>query len=106
MTPEWRKRGAELYLEGWAPWLLMSGGFGYYTRTAFPEPEACLFAKIAAGLGVPADRVLVESESSNSGDNVAFTKRLLERRADSGPSWLSNPEPLVGSPSKAVRERR
>ena len=57
-----------------------SGGFGYYTRTAFQEPEACLFSKIAAGLGVPADRVLVESESSNSGENVALTRRLLEQR--------------------------
>ncbi len=73
------ERGAQLYLDGLAPWLLMSGGFGYFTRTTFQEPEACLFAKIAVELGVPEDRLLVESESSNSGENITFTRRLLER---------------------------
>ena len=74
-------RGAELYLEGWAPLLIFAGGLGAITRRLWREPEADQFARIAVGMGVPADRMLVENRSTNTGENVLFTKRLL---ADKG----------------------
>jgi uncharacterized SAM-binding protein YcdF (DUF218 family) len=73
-------RGAELFLEGWAPLLIFAGGLGSITRHLWQEPEADQFARIAIGLGVPADRILVENRSTNTGENVLFTRRLLAEK--------------------------
>src|SRR4029450_13075995 len=69
-------RGAELFPPGWAPLLIFSGGLGSITRHLWQEPEADQFARIAIGLGVPADRILIENRSTNTGENVLFTRRL------------------------------
>ena len=76
-------RGAELFLQGWAPLLIFAGGLGSITRRLWHEPEADQFAAIAIEMGVPPDRILIENTSTNTGENVLFTKRLLaERRLD------------------------
>ena len=78
-------RGAELYLEGWAPLLVFSGGLGAITRHIWTEPEAERFAKIAIEMGVPASAILTEPRSTNTGENVRFTRQLLtERQLDPG----------------------
>jgi uncharacterized SAM-binding protein YcdF (DUF218 family) len=74
------ERGAQLFLEGWAPLLIFSGGLGAITRAMWTEPEADQFARIARNLGVPGERILVENQSTNTGENVSFTKRLLAER--------------------------
>jgi uncharacterized SAM-binding protein YcdF (DUF218 family) len=74
------ERGAELYLERRAPLLIFSGGSGAITSRLWQEPEADRFARIAIGLGVPEDRILVENRSTNTGENVRFTRALLEDR--------------------------
>jgi uncharacterized SAM-binding protein YcdF (DUF218 family) len=74
------ERGASLFLDGFAPWLICSGGLGAITRRLWTEPEADQFARIAAGMGVPADRILVENASTNTGENILFTRRLLAAR--------------------------
>ena len=72
------ERGAQLYLEGWAPLVVFSGGLGNLTRGLFDEPEGDKFARIARRMGVPASAIRVESRSTNTGENVHFTRRLLE----------------------------
>lgn len=74
------ERGAELFLDGWAPWLIFSGGLGSITRRLWREPEANQFARIAAGMGVPEERMLIENASTNTGENIQFTKALLASR--------------------------
>src|SRR5262245_32084144 len=74
-------RGAELFLEGWAPLLIFAGGLGVITKHLWTEPEADRFARIAIDMGVPEDRILRETRSTNTGENVVFTRRLLEERA-------------------------
>ena len=74
------ERGAELYLEGRAPLLVFSGGLGVITKNLWSEPEAELFARIARGMGVPDPDILVETRSTNTGENVQFTRRLLKER--------------------------
>jgi uncharacterized SAM-binding protein YcdF (DUF218 family) len=73
-------RGAELWLEGWAPLLIFSGGLGTITSRLWQEPEANQFANVAIALGVPPDRILIENQSTNTGENILFTKRLLAER--------------------------
>ena len=73
-------RGAELFLQQWAPLLIFAGGLGAITRGLWDEPEADQFARIAVAMGVPQDRILVENRSTNTGENVRFTKQLLAAR--------------------------
>lgn len=74
------ERGAQLFLEGWAPLLICSGGLGSVTRHLWSEPEADQFAKVAIRMGVPPERILIENRSTNTGENVRFTKQLLADR--------------------------
>ena len=74
------ERGAELWLEGWAPLLIFSGGLGAITSRMWSEPEADQFARVARRMGVPAESILVENRSTNTGENVLFTRRMLEGR--------------------------
>lgn len=71
------ERGAQLFLDGWAPRLIFSGGQGAITKTLWDEPEAERFARIAESLNVPRESILVEPNSTNTGENIKFTKRLL-----------------------------
>jgi uncharacterized SAM-binding protein YcdF (DUF218 family) len=71
------ERGAQLFLAGWAPLLIFSGGLGAITKQMWSEPEADQFARIAEAAGVPRDKILIENKSTNTGENVLFTKRLL-----------------------------
>jgi uncharacterized SAM-binding protein YcdF (DUF218 family) len=74
------ERGAELFLQGWAPLLVYSGGLGNLTRSMWTRPEAEIFADIAVKLGVPREKILVEPRSTNTGENVRFSRQLLAER--------------------------
>ncbi len=69
-----------MFLEGWAPLLVFSGGLGNLTGHIWDEPEAEKFARIAVQMGVPAEKILIENKSTNTGENVRFTRKLLEER--------------------------
>ncbi len=71
------ERAAQLFLDGWAPLVIFSGGHGAITKRLWDEPEAERFARIAVSLNVPREHILVEPNSTNTGENVEFTKRLL-----------------------------
>ncbi|MEI9958482.1 MAG: YdcF family protein [Ferruginibacter sp.] len=72
-------RAAELYLQGWAPLVIMSGGLGNFTQEMWTESEADKFAAIAIRKGVPANAILVENKSANTGENILFTQQLLQQ---------------------------
>jgi len=74
------ERGAQLFLEGWAPLLIFSGGLGTITGGMWNEPEADQFAAVAIDLGVPKEKILLENKSTNTGENILFTKALLAAR--------------------------
>ena len=74
------RRAAELYLAGWAPKVLFTGGLGRNTEGLLPEPEAVRFAKVAVACGVPGRDILLESRSTNTKENILFTRELLEKQ--------------------------
>ena len=74
------ERAAQLFHEGWAPLVIFSGGQGSITRTLWNEPEAERFARVAVDRGVARESILIEAQSTNTGENVEFTKRLLAER--------------------------
>lgn len=71
------ERGAQLLLEDWAPLLIFSGGLGSITKHLWNEPEANQFAEIAMRMGVAPEKILIENRSTNTGENILFTKQLL-----------------------------
>jgi uncharacterized SAM-binding protein YcdF (DUF218 family) len=70
--------GAELYLQGYAPVIIFSGGLGRLTQHMWRETEAEQFARIAIEKGVPEKAILIEDKSTNTGENILFTQQLLK----------------------------
>jgi hypothetical protein len=71
---------ARLFLDRWAPLLIFSGGLGSITGRLWSEPEADQFAAIACSMGVPRESILIENASTNTGENILFTRELLAAR--------------------------
>lgn len=74
------EHAAKLYLQGWAPMLMFSGNVGALTRGKFARSEAETFAEIAIEKGVPPEAILIEPESTNTGENIANSRRILAGR--------------------------
>ena len=70
-------RAAELYHQGYAPRILFTGGLGRNTEGLLPEPEAVRFARVAVEAGVPPQDILMEDRSTNTAENILFTRQLL-----------------------------
>jgi uncharacterized SAM-binding protein YcdF (DUF218 family) len=96
------ERGAELYLQGWAPLLVFSGGLGNFTKDLWQEKEADLFAKIAIKMGVPQEAILVENRSSNTGENILFTQQLLKKKNLDPQSFIVVQKPYMERRSYAT----
>ena len=74
------RRAAELYLQGYAPKVLFTGGLGRNTEGLLPEPEAVRFARVAMECGVPEKDILLEEKSTNTKENIDFTRDLLQQQ--------------------------
>ena len=71
---------AELIMKNWAPLLVCSGGLGRLTSEIWQESEAAKFAKIALSSGVHKNQILIEDRSTNTGENILYSRSLLEGR--------------------------
>ena len=71
------ERGAEVFQEGLAPVIVFSGNLGALTSGMWNRAEAEIFADVAEAQGVPRDRMLIEARSTNTGENVVFSRALL-----------------------------
>ncbi len=89
------ERGAELYLAGWAPLLIFSGGLGRLTDGVWEETEADKFSRIALQMGVPENAILVENKSTNTGENILFTQRLLQQQELNPDSFIVVQKPYM-----------
>jgi len=95
-------RGAELYLQGWAPLLVFSGGLGNFTSGLWTEAEADKFAAIAIRMGVPQNAILVENKSSNTGENILFTQQLLASKGIDPKTFIVVQKPYMERRSYAT----
>lgn len=96
------ERGAELYLQGWAPLIIFSGGLGNFTKNMWQEKEADLFAQLAIKMGVPEDAILIENKSTNTGENILFTQQLLNARGLDPQSFIVVQKPYMERRSYAT----
>ncbi len=86
---------ADLFLKGYAPLVIFSGGRGRLTETSFSKTEAETFADIAIGRGVPQEKIIIENEASNTGENFTFTEKLLASRGLSPTSFIVVQKPYM-----------
>ncbi|MER6146539.1 YdcF family protein [Streptomyces hirsutus] len=71
---------AELYHQGMAPVIVFTGATSRTTRERMPRGEAEHYRERAIELGVPASAILVEPDARNTGENLRFSRALLEAR--------------------------
>jgi uncharacterized SAM-binding protein YcdF (DUF218 family) len=96
------ERVAELYHQAWAPLVIMSGGLGNFTQEIWTESEADKFAKIAIEKGVPAEAILIENKSTNTGENILFTQKLLKEKGLNPQSFIVVQKPYMERRSYAT----
>lgn len=71
-------RAAELFRLGYAERILFSGGLGRNTLGLQSITEADRFAKTAINDGISKEKILIENRSSNTAENISFTRKLLK----------------------------
>lgn len=122
------KRAAQLWLDGWAPYVLCSGSGSVHSENPawkkfVGSTEADVFAEIIKEAGVPKEFILIENKSQNTGQNFEFSADLLkekgvdfetvivvqkptiERRIyATGKVWWSDVELIITSPQVTVEE--
>ncbi|MEW9508483.1 YdcF family protein [Streptomyces bacillaris] len=67
-----------LYRKGVVPLLLFTGASSPTTQERMPRGEAVHYRERALELGVPSSAVLVEPHARNTGENIRFSKAVLE----------------------------
>jgi len=60
-----------------APRLVLTGKTGNWTRHLWDVPEARIFKDRAVGNGIEADKIELELQATNFGENIAFVRRLM-----------------------------
>lgn len=88
----------DLYRRGMMPLIVFTGATSPTTRERMPRGEAVHYRERALELRVPASAVLVEPHARNTGENIRFSRSLLEENGVEVSSVL-----LV---SKPYEERR
>ncbi|MFA0841902.1 YdcF family protein [Streptomyces rochei] len=68
-----------LYKRGMAPLLLFTGATSPTTLERMPRGEAVHYQERAVELGVPSTAILVEPRARNTGENIRFSRELLEK---------------------------
>jgi len=72
-------RGAKLFQKGLSNLIITTGSKGRLTPQDWHEPEAKKFAQIIVGFGVPKERILIEDKSTNTSENILYTKELVRK---------------------------
>ncbi|MFF3176209.1 YdcF family protein [Streptomyces sp. NPDC057900] len=67
-----------LYRRGMTPLIVFTGATSSTTRARMPRGEAVHYRERALELGVPESAVLTEPRARNTGENIRFSRALLE----------------------------
>ncbi|MFL5744670.1 MAG: YdcF family protein [Niastella sp.] len=100
------ERGADIYLQGYAPIIIFSGGLGKLTKDMWAETEAELFANIALDRGVPREAIFIENKSTNTGENIQFTQQLLQEKNLNLDSFIVVQKPYMERRSYATFKKQ
>ncbi|WP_295894237.1 YdcF family protein [uncultured Vibrio sp.] len=93
---------AALYHQGYAPKILFSGGSGRFTDGLFDKTEAETFAAIARDSGVPAEAIYLETEATNTGENITLGYEVINKERLSHQRLLLVQKPFMERRSYAT----
>lgn len=100
---------AKLFLEGYADWLIISGGSAHtddMLATGWTDTEAEHFKKIVEKLGVLTEKIILEGNATNSGENITFTYDLLKKQGIKINSVLLVQKPYMERRAYATFEKQ
>lgn len=89
------ERTAQLFLDDYGKYIVFTGGLGKITKHTQTQTEAEKFRDIATIMGVPEDKILLEKEATNSGENIVFVQKLLEEKGLKPKSLLIVTKPYM-----------
>jgi uncharacterized SAM-binding protein YcdF (DUF218 family) len=72
------------------------------TKGIWKDPEADQFARIALDKGVPSEAIFIENQSTNTGENIVFTQRLLQEKGLNPHTFLLVQKPYMERRSYAT----
>ncbi len=104
--PNVAQRAAKLFLQGYAPRIVFSGGLGKGTEGRLAKSEAETYAEIAMEMGVPKECILLETHSRNTGENLVFTKELLKQNGLHPHTVLVVHQPNMGRRIRATLQKQ
>lgn len=87
-------RAAEIFRWGHAPFIVCSGLWGSRSLCT-TRSEAEIFAERIEAHGVPRDKILLECRSTNTFENIYYTRKLLEGEGRSPCSLIVVTKPFV-----------
>lgn len=87
------ERAADLFLQGYGKYIICSGGNGKDSN--FTRTEAEIFRDIIIKKGVPVEKIIIEPNSTNTGENILFTKKLLEEKKYNFNSFILVQKPYM-----------
>lgn len=100
---------AQLYLNGYGEWLIISGGAAHsddMLSTGWKETEAEHFSNIAQKMGVPVDKIIIEDKATNTGENITLTYNILEKKRLKPASILLVQKPYMERRAFATFEKQ
>ncbi len=100
---------AELYHKKLAPLVIVSGGVAHNNdllATGWDKPEAMVFLDSMVELGVPETTILVEANSTNTGENFTNSRELLKKLGKTIKSGLIVQKPFMERRALATGEKQ
>lgn len=70
---------ADLHLQGYGQKILFTGKSGNWTHERWTATEAEIFAEEAKNAGVLEANILLEQEATNIGENIRYSRKLIEK---------------------------
>ncbi|XP_071149023.1 uncharacterized protein SCO4629-like [Mytilus edulis] len=100
------ERAADLWNDQYAEYILFSGKSGNLTRGKWKKTEAEIFRDIAIAKGVPANKIIIETKSTNTGENIRFSYRLLLNRNSLHSNIILVQKPYMGRRTLATFQKQ
>jgi uncharacterized SAM-binding protein YcdF (DUF218 family) len=89
---------AELFVGGYVPLVVISGGLAHHNdllRTVWEGTEAEKFLEIMVAAGVPQEKILLETQARNTGENFSLSKKVLDEHGIEFYSLLAVTKPYM-----------
>jgi len=87
------ERASDLFLQGYGKYVICAGGNG--KASDFTRPEAEIFGEIIIARGVPKEKIIFETKSTNTGENILFVKKLLKEKGYNFNSFILVQKPYM-----------